>query len=154
MKPYKNLYKRIENEPTGMLGRIVEATRKPGSTVWDIAIKFDREESRSKHWDTASMFRYNRIVPEDYAPDHGPIKERIEAVISRLEKEPIPFRFGHSTVVYVGKDEITLSRDSKYWINVTMWAGQRNWQTMGDTVQEATSAMVDVLSATMITDER
>jgi len=153
MKPYKHINKRIENDSTGCLGTLVEASRKEGANVWDVGIKWDCEEGIDRHFDTANLWKYNRIAPDDYAPDHGPIPERIKAIIFRLKNGTLPYRLNHITETREGKDSITLSRrrkDTKYWINVSLWAGQGNWQTMGDTVQEAVDAMVDLLSNAVV----
>jgi len=149
MKPYKHLNKRVENISSGCLGTLVEASRKAGSNVWDIGIKFDCSEGLSKHWDTANVWRYNRIVTDDYKPDHGPIGDRIKAIICRLKNGTLPYRLNHITEAREGKDSITLSRrrmESKYWLNVSLWAGQGEWQTFGDTVQDAVDKMIGVLS--------
>ena len=129
MKPYKNLGKRVQNHGTGQLGTVIEATRKPDSKVWTLKIRFDTDEpGREMEWDSASCWRFNRIVADDYAPDYGPIRQRIEAIMERLSSD-IPMKFQHITEVHVGYDSITAWKPGfQYEFTASLWAGQGSWR--------------------------
>jgi hypothetical protein len=130
MRPYKNLWKRVQNHGTGQLGTVIEATREPDSKVWALTIKFDTDpEGREMEWDSASCWRFNRIVADDYAPDYGPIRKRIEAIMERLSSD-IPMQFRHITEVPVGYDCITAWKPGfQYEVTASLWAGQGSWRS-------------------------
>ena len=152
MKPYKNLGKRFENFGTGQLGTIVDATRKPGSRVWELKVQFDTEKDNFQSlWDSASFWRYNRIVADAYAPDHGPIPDRIQAILKRLE-DGIPSKLHHITEIRIGKDSITYWKPTfQHQFSVSLWGGQGSWSAKHSDRDIALSTLKETLQGVMQT---
>ena len=108
IRPYKHINKRIQNIPTGCLGRISLAGREPGKKMWEITVQWD-DGSFDSTYTSSNFFQYNAIVPEHFRPDYGPLAERAKAMLARLEEGDLPFQFGYITHVSVGKDSLS------YW---------------------------------------
>jgi len=155
MKPYKNLGKRVQNLGTGHLGTIIAATRKPDSEVWTLKIRFDTDEAgRETEWDSASCWRFNRIVADDYAPDYGPIPDRIRAILARLDEE-IPSRLRHITEIRVGRDSITYWKPTfQHEFSVSLWAGQGSWRCKHSDKETALNNLRETLREVLANAER
>lgn len=129
---YRHLGKRIENNYSGKLGRIMRAVKRTDvKRGWNLWITFDGEEPKS-YWTDRDIGDSvaNRLVPEDYAPDHGLVPARIQALIERLDEGGIGYMHKHSTTVYVGKDSLTIWRPAgKFIASAHLWAGQGHWKS-------------------------
>lgn len=151
-RSYKHLGRRIENTACGKLGRIARAERRTDvKRGWKVWVMWDGEHDRiSSTWTDRDFGpnALNRIVPDDYAPDHGPIKDRIKALIAVIDKGGIEWVRGYSTSVYVGKDSVGIWRPFRTFIaSAHLWAGQGDWRGEGDTQENAWNALRCVLLA-------
>lgn len=141
---YKHIGKRIENAACGKCGRIARAERrKDVKRGWNIWITWDDGHISSCWTDRDIGPRaINRIVLDDYAPDHGPITGRIEALLARMAIGGIEWRRGYISSVYVGRDNIGIWRPSGTFVaSAHLWAGQGDWEGEGNTASEAWAAL-------------
>lgn len=147
-RPYRHLGRRIENTACGKLGRIARAQRRTDvKRGWEVWIAWDDGHDGSG-WTDRDIGQYalNRLVPDDYAPDHGPIKDRIRALITRIDEGGIEYRWRMITSVYIGRDNIGIWAPARKFIaSAHLWAGQGNWRGEGDTQKEAWAALREQL---------
>jgi hypothetical protein len=151
-KQYRNLGKRVENTACGKLGRIARAVpRTDVKRGWEIWIAWD-DGHDGAGWTDRDIGKsaLNRIVPDDYAPNHGPIPDRIRALLAVLDKGGIEWRYGMITSVSVGRDSIGIWRPFRTFVaSAHLWAGQGKWEGESDTQENAWNALRIVLLAAL-----
>lgn len=129
---YKHLGRRVCNRWTGICGIIVGASER-GKRGWDVTIDWDDGHRSGVNWESEISDRpHSRcnhlLVADDYAPDYGPVPDRIRALIARIDSGPFPFRLGHSTELKVGRDSISYWAPFGEWeATASLYGGQGRW---------------------------
>jgi hypothetical protein len=137
-RPYRNLGKRVQNIHTGIMGTITEAERRTNvKSGWKIRITYD-DGHKGILWTDRDTLNHNRIVADDFVPDYGPVRERILALIARIDRGGLEWQYGHSTEGRCNRDVVMIWKPLTTFETIaSLYGGQGKWEAEGRTQDEA-----------------
>ena len=143
-KPYPHLGRRVVNIHTGILGTITEARVRPHvKRGWSLTITWDDGHSNSM-WTDRDVSRNasttNTLVADDYKPDYGPVKERIQKLINRIDQADVRWKYGFGVEGRCGRDHIHIWKPfatSMFETSAALYGGQGKWEAEGQSEELA-----------------
>jgi hypothetical protein len=156
-KPYRHLGRRVVNIHTGILGTITEARVRPNvKRGWSLTITWDDGHSNSMWTDrdvSAKGVTTNTLVADDYVPDYGPVKDRIQKLIDRIDHGDVRWKYGYGVEGRCGRDHIHIWKPrftSQFEVRAGLYGGQGKWEAEGITEelawQKLRSMLVEALA--------
>lgn len=139
-RPYRNLGKRVQNIHSGIMGTITEAERRTDAkSGWKIRITYD-DGHKGILWTDRSTLEHNRIVADDFVPDYGPVRERILALIARIDRGGLEWKYGFATEGRCNRDFVSIWKPMahrQFETMASLFGGQGKWEAEGSTQDEA-----------------
>lgn len=137
-RPYRNLGKRVQNIHTGVMGKIVIAQRREdGKAGWNLRIEYD-DGHLSILWRDRDTLEHNRIVADDFVPNYGPVRERILALIERIDRGGLEWERGFATEGRCNRDVVSIWKPMRcFETTAVLYGAQGRWEAEGSTQKEA-----------------
>ena len=137
-RPYRNLGKRVQNVHTGVMGTIIIAQRREDvKSGWNLRIEYD-DGHLSILWHDRETLQSNRIVADDFVPNYGPVRERILALIERIDRGDLEWQRGFATEGRCNRDVVSIWMPrGRFETTAVLYGAQGRWEAKGNTQNEA-----------------